>query len=132
MAGQNNPLDMLMYYDARPCAMNGIFDMYTYRPLKGYFTIYSYANIYELGTEAYSECEDEDVMMLWQNSPCVVVGKNQNIRAEVDISAASERISMLLKLQRCRFSSVLSARISSAQAVRSSTASTEALSSALI
>lgn len=44
-----------------------------------------------LAIEEYMlECEDEDVMMLWQNSPCVVVGKNQNIRAEVDISAASE------------------------------------------
>lgn len=64
-AGQKNPgIDMLMYYDARPCAMNGIFDMYTYRPLKGYFTIYSYANIYELGTEAYSECDDEDVYVI--------------------------------------------------------------------
>lgn len=30
---------------------------------------------------------DEDVIMLWQNGPSVVVGKNQNIRAEVDIAA---------------------------------------------
>lgn len=30
---------------------------------------------------------DEDVIMLWQNGPSVVVGKNQNIRAEVDTAA---------------------------------------------
>ena len=33
------------------------------------------------------ESESDEVMMLWQNSPSVVVGKNQNIRAEVDIAA---------------------------------------------
>ena len=33
------------------------------------------------------ENEKDDVIMLWQNSPSVVVGKNQNIRAEVDTAA---------------------------------------------
>lgn len=33
--------------------------------------------------------EKDSVMMLWQNEPCVVVGKNQNIRAEVDTAALS-------------------------------------------
>ena len=31
---------------------------------------------------------DEDVFMLWQNSPTVVIGKNQNAYAEVDIEYA--------------------------------------------
>ncbi len=31
--------------------------------------------------------EHDDVLMLWQNAPSVIVGKNQNIRAEVDMAA---------------------------------------------
>ena len=44
-----------------------------------------------LAIEEYMlEDECDSVMMLWQNSPSVVVGKNQNIRAEVDTAAISE------------------------------------------
>lgn len=34
---QKSSIDMLMYYDARPCVFNGLFDFYTQRPLKGYY-----------------------------------------------------------------------------------------------
>lgn len=34
---------------------------------------------------------DDDVIMLWQNEPSVVVGINQNIRAEVDVAALARR-----------------------------------------
>ena len=42
---------------------------------------------YNLAIEEYlfTEC-DEDIIMLWQNEPSVVVGVNQNIRAEVDMA----------------------------------------------
>lgn len=34
---QKSSIDMLMYYDARPCGFNGLFDIYTLQPLKGYY-----------------------------------------------------------------------------------------------
>ena len=61
-AGQNNPdLDMMMYYDARPGAFNGLFDYYTMEPLKGYYPFYIFSNLYELGTHTLSESDDECV-----------------------------------------------------------------------
>ncbi len=36
-AAQKSSIDLLMYYDARPCVFNGLFDFYTMRPLKGYY-----------------------------------------------------------------------------------------------
>ena len=43
-----------------------------------------------LAIEEYMlDYEQDSIMMLWQNQPCVVVGKNQNIRAEVDTAALS-------------------------------------------
>ena len=64
-AAQNNPdIDMLMYYDARMGAFNGLFDYYTMRPLKGYYPYYLFANLYDLGSQAYSSSDDEDVYVV--------------------------------------------------------------------
>ncbi|MBO5212141.1 MAG: hypothetical protein J6B60_01225 [Clostridia bacterium] len=64
-ACQNNPdIDMLMYYDARPTAFNGLWDFYTYEPLKGYYAFYAYANLYELGTQAENISDDENVYVV--------------------------------------------------------------------
>ena len=48
-AGQNAPTDMLMYYDARPCAYNGLFDFYTYSPLKTYYVFLAWSKLLKLG-----------------------------------------------------------------------------------
>ncbi|MBQ9704530.1 MAG: hypothetical protein IJV68_08340 [Clostridia bacterium] len=57
---QNNPsIDMLMYYDARPGTFNGLFDFYTYRPLKGYYSFYQFANLYDL-EDQYEAISDDD------------------------------------------------------------------------
>ena len=53
--GQDSPLDMLMYYDARPCGMNGMFDTDTLKPLKGYYSIKSFSELAELGTHIKTE-----------------------------------------------------------------------------
>jgi hypothetical protein len=60
-ACQNKPVDMLMYYDARPTAFNGLFDMYTYAPLKGYYPFYMWSKLYALENQAEATTDDECV-----------------------------------------------------------------------
>ena len=47
---QNNPIDLLMYYDARPSIFNGLFDFYTLRPRKSYYALHAFNVLYRLGT----------------------------------------------------------------------------------
>ncbi len=54
---QKTPLDMLMYYDARPSAFNGLWDFYTMEPLKGYYPYLFFSSLYTLGQEA--ECRTD-------------------------------------------------------------------------
>lgn len=56
------PLDMLMYYDARPCGMNGLFstDMVCDR-LKGYYILRMFNELYKLGKCVPVECDGEFV-----------------------------------------------------------------------
>ena len=46
--GQNSDLDMLMYYDARPCTMNGMFDTDFLTPLKGYYPFKMFGELYRM------------------------------------------------------------------------------------
>ncbi len=46
---QTAPVDMLMYYDARPCGMNGLFNFYSFKPLKGYYSIKTWGEMLTLG-----------------------------------------------------------------------------------
>ena len=50
-----------MYYNARPSAFNGMFDFYTYRPLKGYYPFVMYSKLYALGTSVQSTSDDENL-----------------------------------------------------------------------
>lgn len=64
-AMQNNPdVDMLMYYDARPTGFNGLWDMYTYEELKGYYAFYTFANLYDLGTQVENISDDENIYVV--------------------------------------------------------------------
>lgn len=47
--GQSLPVDMLMYYDARPSGMNGIFDTDTLEPLPTYHTLLMFREVKEYG-----------------------------------------------------------------------------------
>lgn len=59
-AGQNGALDMLMYYDARPCGMNGMFSTdYVCDLLKGYYPFRMFNQLYKLNSavSAESDCQ---------------------------------------------------------------------------
>ena len=59
--GQETDLDMLMYYDARPSGMNGIFDTDTLTPLKTYYAIQAFSTLYKLGKCAKQEICGKDL-----------------------------------------------------------------------
>ena len=56
---QDSPLDMLMYYDARPCGYNGLFDTDTLATLKGYYSVKSFSDLADLGTHIKTEQGDD-------------------------------------------------------------------------
>ncbi len=60
--GQHTPVDMLMYYDARPNSrFNGIFDFYTYDKLKGYYSFLMFSKLYKMGTHVQSDVDSDDI-----------------------------------------------------------------------
>ena len=57
IACQGAPVDILMYYDARPTAYNGLFASGTYEPLKGYYPFYIWSKLMERGTQVAAKHE---------------------------------------------------------------------------
>ena len=56
------PLDMLMYYDARPCAMNGMFATdYVCDLLKGYYPFRMFNQLYKLDHAVRTESDQPHV-----------------------------------------------------------------------
>jgi hypothetical protein len=60
-ASQKSSVDMLMYYDARPTAWNGLFDMMQvdYSTTTGYYPFPMFNALYQLGNEVESESEGD-------------------------------------------------------------------------
>ncbi len=59
---QYRPLDLLMYYDARPCAMNGMFATdFVCDKLKGYYPFLMFNKLYQLGTAVPYTEKSEDL-----------------------------------------------------------------------
>ena len=58
---QDEPVDMLMYYDFRPCAFNGAFNPVTYRPEKAYYSFYAWDKLVQYGTQVKSSVEDDEL-----------------------------------------------------------------------
>ena len=56
----DSPMDMFMYYDARPSAMNGMFSDYFFEPLKGYYPFKMFGDMYMMNnaSETESDCTD--------------------------------------------------------------------------
>lgn len=70
--GQYAPLDMLMYYDARPCSMNGMFNTdLVCDCLKGYYPFKMFNNLYTLDEAVPAECIGDDIYT------CAAKGKNK-------------------------------------------------------
>ena len=105
--GQNAPVDMLMYYDARPCVMNGLFDTDTLEPLPGYYAFAMFRELRRLGgcvpaeqnhTEGIYACaasdgeagaillthfeDSEDAPVKWVRADCSNICRGGKIRAE--------------------------------------------------
>ncbi len=61
LMGQYLPIDMLMYYDARPSGFNGLWAPYTYDKLKGYYPFYAFNILYRLGDCVQAETDSENL-----------------------------------------------------------------------
>ena len=62
MDSQAGSVDMLMYYDARPCGMNGMFCTdFVCDKLKGYYPFLAFNSLYRLGTCVASESDEGTV-----------------------------------------------------------------------
>lgn len=61
---QQNGLDNLMYYDARPCVFNGMFHWQSKKPLKGYYPFLMFDKLYQLGTETECTSDSDKVFAL--------------------------------------------------------------------
>ena len=60
-AGQASGIDMLMYYDARPCGMCGLFDTDTLERLKTYYTFLAFRSLARLGNAAKIDVVSGDI-----------------------------------------------------------------------
>ena len=60
-AGQASGIDMLMYYDARPCGMCGLFDTDTLEPLKTYHTFICFRDLARLGNAVKTDAVSGDI-----------------------------------------------------------------------
>lgn len=59
---QYAPLDMLMYYDARPCGMNGMFNTdLICECLKGYYPFKMFNELYKLGEAVETLTDSDDI-----------------------------------------------------------------------
>ncbi len=68
---QSAKVDHLMYYDARPGGMNGIFKSLSLAPMRGYYPFYAWARLADCGTQV--ECS-------------VIHGRGQKTEAETGVS----------------------------------------------
>lgn len=60
-AGQDSPVDMLMYYDSQPSVFNGLFDIYTYAPTGTYYVFYAWSKLRRLGIQLETTVDEQDV-----------------------------------------------------------------------
>ncbi len=59
-AMQQEAVDLLMYYDARPCTMNGLFSP-LYERLKGFYAIAAWGELLKMGEQVKVDCGIPDI-----------------------------------------------------------------------
>ena len=79
-------IDMMMYYDTRPSVWCGVFDFYTFEPLKGYYPLMWYGKFYDMEAEIRCESEPENIYTLCGvdkdgKAMCVVTNYSDNDNA---------------------------------------------------
>ena len=76
LLGQRLPIDMLMYYDFRPCPFCGPFNFYTLRPQKPYYPFLMFSELYKKGTEIGTLSDDGEIYAAGAKGPdgCAVMG----------------------------------------------------------
>lgn len=91
--GQNCPTDMMMYYDWRPSAFNGLFDPVSDMPIWGYWAIYAWGKLKTLGTQVKAECDIPDVRVTAARNAAGALGilvsryvMDNNITASLDVT----------------------------------------------
>ncbi|MBR4866970.1 MAG: hypothetical protein IKU11_09785, partial [Clostridia bacterium] len=67
IASQKSPMDHLMYYDARICNWCGLFDQISLEPLKPYYALWNFGQLYALGNEVESDGDEEVKVVAAQN-----------------------------------------------------------------
>lgn len=79
-ACQNVPVDMLMYYDARPeTPFNGLFDLYTFAPTPAYYAFYAWSRLCEYAVQVEVETDDKQIYAVAAVNPqgrlCILVSR---------------------------------------------------------
>ena len=65
LMSQKAALDNLMYYDARPCGMNGMFCTdFVFETLKGYYPFYQFNQLYRQGCEVESASDTPEIWVV--------------------------------------------------------------------
>ena len=85
---QDAPLDLLMYYDARPVGMNGLFDLLTALPMKGYYPFYAWSKLLDCGTEVACSVKEWDATAPAAATGINVDGKDGSFRGGIRAVAA--------------------------------------------
>lgn len=74
LMSQKAALDNLMYYDARPCGMNGMFCTdFVFETLKGYYPFYQFNQLYRQGREVESKSDTPEIWVVGAK------GEEQNV-----------------------------------------------------
>ena len=91
---QSAPVDMMMYYDARPCGFNGLFRAFTYDKYKAFYSMLFFSVLYKLGRQIACQTDDGDVYAVaaTDGDDCAAVLTYYTY----DASAADKRVSILL------------------------------------